>query len=598
MKPPSRKQPEVSEYLLADAIQHVKEAVLITTADLAPPGPRIVYVNEGFCRMTGYAREDVVGKTPRILQGPKTDRSELDRLRRQLYLGKPFDGELVNYRKDGSEYVIEWYVVPLRNADAEITHWMATQRDVTERKILEEQLRYQVLHDPLTGLPNRVLFMDRLEHALSLADRDPGLSAVLFVDLDEFKVVNDSLGHEAGDDLLVQVAERLQANLRSEDTIARFGGDEFGILLEGIPGPNYVTEVAERLIERLRETFTLAGRELAITSSIGVVLAASSRDTSRELVRKPDFAMYEVKREGKARFARELLRKADLAMYEAKREGKARYRLFDLGMNTRALNRLGLEGDLRRGLDREEFVVHYQPKVSLDTGKVLGLEALVRWEHPERGLVHPSEFIPVAEDTGMIIEIGRWVLKEACTQVRRWQARYPSDPPLSANVNLSASQFRQSDLAGDITEVLAETDLDPQSLELEITESVVMGDVQATLAILRALKSLGVRLAIDDFGTGYSSLAYLKRFPMDTLKIDGLFVAGLSESTEDEVIVAAMINLAQGLGLTVIPEKVETTEELQRLHEMGCRVAQGFYFSRPLPTESVGDLLRRNLLER
>jgi diguanylate cyclase (GGDEF)-like protein len=511
-------------------------------------------------------------------------------------LGEPFEGEIVNYRKDGSEYVIEWYVVPLRNTAGEITHWMASQRDATERKVLEEQLRYQSVHDPLTGLPNRVLFMERLEHALSLANRNPRLNAVLFVDLDDFKVVNDSLGHEAGDDLLAQVAERLRASLRSEDTVARFGGDEFGVLLEGVPSASYVTDVAERIVESLRETFIVKGRELTITCSIGIVLAASSRDPAKELMRKADIAMYKAKREGKERFAWELMRKADIAMYGAKGRGKARYQMFDPGMNAHALKRLGFESDLRRVLEREEFVVHYQPTVSLETGNVLGLEALVRWEHPERGLVPPSEFIPVAEDTGLIIDIGRWVLKEACVKVRGWQDRYPSEPPLRANVNLSATQFHQPDLADDIAEILEETHLDPQNLELEITESVVMEDARATLAILRALKSLGVGLAIDDFGTGYSSLAYLKRFPVDTLKIDRLFVAGLGESTEDEVMVAAMIGLAHGLGLIVVPEGVETVEQLQRLHEMGCDMAQGFYFSRPLSTDAVDAWLHRNLL--
>jgi EAL domain-containing protein (putative c-di-GMP-specific phosphodiesterase class I) len=315
-----------------------------------------------------------------------------------------------------------------------------------------------------------------------------------------------------------------------------------------------------------------------------------------ELMRKADIAMYKAKREGKERFAWELMRKADIAMYGAKGRGKARYQMFDPGTNTRALKRLGFESDLRRVLEREEFVVHYQPKVSLETGNVLGLEALVRWEHPERGLVPPSEFIPVAEDTGLIVDIGRWVLKEACVQVRRWQDRYPSTSPLRANVNLSARQFHQPDLARDISEILQETELEPQNLELEITETVVMEDARATLAILQTLKSLGVGLAIDDFGTGYSSLAYLKRFSVDTLKIDRLFVAGLGESTEDEVLVAAMIELVHGLDLTAVQEGVETIEQLQRLHEMGCDIAQGFYFSRPLPTEAIGALLHRNLL--
>ena len=597
MKPQRReKQHKEPAHLLTDAMRHAKESVLITTAELDPPGPEIVYVNEGFCRMTGYARAEVIGETPRILHGPKTDRAQLDRLRNQLSLEQPFDGETINYRKDGSEYVIEWYIVPLRDTAGRVTHWMAIQRDVTERKVLEEQLRYQVLHDPLTGLPNRVLFMERLEHALSLANRKPRLNAVLFADLDDFKVVNDSLGHEAGDDLLTQVAQRFRSNLRSEDTIARFGGDEFGILLEDVPTARHVDDAAERIVDSLRETFVVKGRELAITCSLGIVLAASSQEPPNELMRKADVAMYEAKREGKKRFAWDLMRKADIAMYGAKGGGKARYQMFDPGMNTRILKRFDLESDLKRGLERAEFVVYYQPKVSLKTGNILGLEALVRWEHPELGLVPPSEFIPVAENTGMIVDIGRWVLQETCVQVRRWQDSYTSESPLRANVNLSARQFRTPDLAGGIAEVLKETGLDPESLELELTETVVMEDAQATLGILETLKSLGVRLAIDDFGTGYSSLAYLKRFPVDTLKIDRLFIAGLDKNVEDEVIVAAMIELARGLGLTVVPEGVETLEQLRRLRKAGCDVAQGFYFSRPLPTEAVAALLRRNQL--
>ena len=597
MKPHRRKK-QVGEpaHLLTDAMWHAREAVLITTAKLDPPGPEIVYVNEGFCWMTGYARAEVIGETPRILQGPKTDRGQLDRLRHQLSLEQPFDGETVNYRKDGSEYVIEWYIVPLRDTAGEITHWMAIQRDVTERKVLEEQLRYQILHDSLTGLPNRVLFMERLEHALSLANRKPRLNAVLFADLDDFKVVNDSLGHEAGDDLLTQVAQRFQTNLRSEDTIARFGGDEFGILLEDVPTASHVADAAERIVDSLRETFVVKGRELIITCSLGIVLAASSQEQPNELMRKADVAMYKAKREGKKRFAWELIRKADMAMYGAKGGGKARYQMFDPGMNTRALKRFDFESDLKRGLERAEFVVYYQPKVSLKTGNILGLEALVRWEHPEIGLVPPSEFIPVAENTGMIVDIGLWVLQETCVQVRRWQDSYTSEPPLRASVNLSARQFHTPDLASGIGGVLKETGLDPECLELEITETVVMEDAQATLGVLETLKSLGVGLAIDDFGTGYSSLAYLKRFPVDTLKIDRLFIAGLDKSAEDEVIVTAMIGLAQGLGLTVIPEGIETLEQLRRLRKAGCDAAQGFYFSRPLPNEAMAALLRRNLL--
>lgn len=590
-------QPEELASLFVDAMQLVKEAVLITTAGLDPPGPQIVYANESFCRMTGYAREELIGKTPHILQGPKTDRPQLDRLRRQLYAGNPFDGEMVNYRKDGSEYVAECYIVPLRNDAGEITHWMASERDVTDRRVLEERLRYQALHDPLTNLPNRVLFMERLEHALSLATRERKLSAVLFVDLDDFKVVNDSLGHEAGDLLLMRVAECLRASLRSVDTVARFGGDEFGILLEGVEGASYVTVAADRIMERLRETFVLNERKLVISCSMGIVLAAPSQDLARDIPGKASLVAYEARQRDKAHFVREVLRKADLAMYEAKQKGKGRYQIFDPGMNTRAQNRLGLESLLRQSLERQDFVVHYQPIISLETGKVLSLEALVRWHHPERGLLAPSEFIPMAEETGLIVDLGWWVLEEACSQVQWWQEHYPSDPPLRVGVNLSASQFYEPDLVRGVAEVLARTDLAPQSLELEITENVAMENVQASLAILSNLKSLEIGLALDDFGAGNASLAYLRRFPMDTLKIDGLFIAGLDEGTKDEVIVAAIIEIAHGLGLTAIPERVETAAQLRWLREMGCDMVQGFYFSKPLPSEAVGSLLRRNLLE-
>ena len=600
MRPPTHKPSGDLAYLLSDAMHHVREALVITTAELDPPGPEIVYVNEAFCQMSGYTREELVGDTPRIMQGPKTSRSELDRLRHQLSLGKPYEGEIVNYRKDASEFVIEWYIVPLRDSSGEISHWMASLRDVTGRKVLEEKLRYQALHDPLTNLPNRVLFTDRLTHALSLAVRGRKLSAVLFMDLDEFKVVNDSMGHEAGDDLLIQVAERLRTGLRAEDTVARFGGDEFGILLEDVSGPGYVADVATRIIERLREPFILDGHELTITCSIGTVLAAPSQNLTSEIVRlrKGDLAMYEAKRTGNDRFAQEVLRKADLAMYEAKRRGKGRYQIFDPGMNTRAKYRRELESALKRSLERKEFVVYYQPVVSLKTGKVRELEALVRWNHPERGLMLPSDFIPVAGESDLIVDIGRWVLEEACSQVRRWQDRHPGDLPLQVDVNLSARQFHEPNLVQVVAEILAETDLDPQSLKLEITENVILENSQATSAVLEALKSLGIQLSIDDFGTGYSSLARLKHFPIDTLKVDGLFVADLDSNIEGEAIMAAMIGLAHALGLTVVAERVETAEQLQRLYKMSCDMVQGFHFSSPLSAATMETFLRRNQQER
>ncbi len=687
MKSSGRKHVEQPDRLIETAMRHVSEAVVITTTDLDLPGPKIVYVNEGFCRMTGYTAEEVIGKTPRIFQGPRTDRAELDRLRYHLSRGEPFDdGEVTNYRKDGSEYVLNWHIVPLRDEAGEITHWMAIQQDmteprraqkalqesearyrtvvgnapvvlfaldgegvftlsegkglralglkpgevvgrsifevyrdvpeilehvrralggeeisatvqvgplafegfygplrdedggvlgvigvaadVTERQRAQERLHHQALHDPLTDLPNRTLFMDRLEHALSLATRHLRLVAVLFVDLDDFKVVNDSLGHEAGDTLLIAVAERLRSRLRPEATVARLGGDEFAIMIENIMVVSDASRVAQRIIEGLREPFIVEGRQISISPSIGIVAAASSRDRPKDL-----------------------LRKADIAMYEAKAKGKARYEVFDPTMNAQALERLEVENDLRRAIGRGELRVHYQPKVLVSTGEIVGTEALVRWEHPERGLLSPAEFIPIAEETDLIVRIGRWVLAEACRQTREWQELYPSDPPLVVCVNVSGRQLLHPELVDDVGRVLQETGLEPGSLYLEITEGSLIEDELSTLATFRELKRLGVKLILDDFGTGYSSLSYLKRLPADFLKIDRSFVEGLGKDPKDEGIVSAVINLARVLGMEEIAEGVETAEQAAHLRKLGCRFAQGYLFSKPLPAEATGMLL-------
>ncbi len=568
VEPPSLKRDERLARVIDAAIDHVDEAVLITTTGLDLPGPEIVYVNDGFCRMTGYAAEEVLGKTPRILQGPKTDRAELDRLRRCLSQGRTFyGGEIINYRKDGSEYVLAWYIVPMVDEAGEITHWMANQRDVTERRALEDQLRHQALHDPLTGLPNRVLLMDRLEHALERADRREGRVAVLFMDLDDFKVVNDSLGHEAGDRLLVALAGRLEGSLRLEDTLARFGGDEFVVLIEDASDVSRATGVADRIVEALRKPFVVEGREVFATLSMGIVLADSSRE-------RPE----------------DLLRKADIAMYRAKEKDKAGYAVFEPSMNARVVERMESEGDLRRALRLGEFTVHYQPKVLLETGAIVGVEALARWEHPERGLVPPAGFIAQAEESGLIVPIGRWVLEEACRQAREWQTLHPIDPPLEVCVNISGRQFRYPGLVQDVARVLQETRLEPESLDLEITENVLIESAQNGLPVER-LRRLGTKVIIDDFGTGYSSLSYLKRMPADLLKIDRSFVEGLGSDPKDEGIVSSVIDLARVLGMETIAEGVESVEQAERLRELGCRFAQGYLFSKPMAAEEMGELL-------
>jgi diguanylate cyclase (GGDEF)-like protein len=436
-----------------------------------------------------------------------------------------------------------------------------------ERRTFQEQLWHQAFHDPLTGLPNRALLRDRLEQALSRADRHSRPVGVVFLDLDNFKLVNDSLGHEHGDALLREVAQRLRHCLRAGDTAARLGGDEFTMLLEDIRDIDEARSIAERVVATLRIPVMVNAQEVFPTASVGIAISSPHRTT-----------------------ADAILRDADLAMYQAKAAGKDRYATFDQSMHDDASRRLALEADLRRALERDEMRVYYQPIVSLRDRAVVEYEALVRWQHPERGLVSPSEFIPVAEDNGLIVQIGGWVLEQACRQANCWKsdARRRLAPVVS--VNLSARQFQDPGLLEVVRGALATSRLDPNRLKLEITESTVMRDAEAAAATLRELKSLGVQLAIDDFGTGYSSLGYLKRFPLDTLKIDRSFVSGLGHDAQDTAIVRSVLALAKSLGLTVTAEGIETTTQHAQLAQMECDRGQGYLFARPLPPEALEEL--------
>src|ERR671916_325710 len=435
----------------------------------------------------------------------------------------------------------------------------------------------QALHDPLTGLPNRTLFMNRLEHALTRGSRHESRVAVLFMDLDNFKFVNDSLGHEAGDRLLVAVSNRVQPRLRSEDTIARLGGDEFAILIEDVKYTSEPAYVADRIVEELQAPFTLSGQPVVITPSIGIAIGDSRQDPPEHL-----------------------LREADLAMYRAKEDGKARHRVFDPIMEYETRERLRLENDLRRALQRDEFRVLYQPVVHLQTSRIVGMEALVRWEHPERGIILPDEFVPLAEEIGLIIPIGRWVLREACRQAHNWHKHYHAESrsPLSMSVNLSTRQLHDSDVVEDVEGLLLETGLDPKDLILEITESAVVGAEEHRIGTLRRLQVLGVRFALDDFGTGYSSLSYLKRLPVSLLKIDRSFVERIGQDAEDEVLVSGIVYVASALGLSVVAEGVETPQQLAQVKVLGCDLGQGRYFSEPLSSEAAGELLATYVRKR
>lgn len=443
------------------------------------------------------------------------------------------------------------------------------QRDIAERRRAEEQLLHNALHDGLTGLPNQALFMDRLGLALERAKRRKDyLFAVLFLDLDRFKVINDSLGHIVGNQLLIAISRRLETFLRSVDTVARLGGDEFTILLEDIEDTSTAIHIAERIQKELALPFNVNELEVFTSVSIGIALSSQS------------YAQPE-----------HLLRDADIAMYRAKALGKARYEVFDTDMHNRAVLLLQLETDLRRAITREEFLIHYQPIVSLVTGSIVGFEALVRWNHPKRGLISPIEFIPVAEEAGMIVMIGQWVLREACSQMHKWHTQFPTTPPLTISVNLSGKQIMQLELLQQINFVLQETGLDASSLKLELTESVLIDNTESATAMLSQLRALNIELHMDDFGTGYSSLSYLHRFPISTLKIDRSFISNIGIGGENLEIVRAIVALAHSLNMNVTAEGVETLEQLALLRGMQCNRGQGYFFSRPLDSLAVEELL-------
>jgi diguanylate cyclase (GGDEF)-like protein/PAS domain S-box-containing protein len=477
----------------------------------------------------------------------------------------------IEYRMKHQNGTYLWMMsrgLAIRDKEGRPTRMAGSQTDINEGKVT----------DALTGLPNRLLFMDRLERALKRSKKKKSeLFALLFLDLDRFKVVNDSLGHMIGDQLLLGIGRRLEKCLRTTDTVSRYedkhllarlGGDEFTILLEDIRGVNDATLVAERLIKELMRPFDLSGHEIVVSTSIGISISTTGYEN-----------------------AADILRDADTAMYRAKTQGKARYEIFDPTMRDHAVARMQLETDLRRAVENQEFRTFYQAIVSLTDWKIFGFEALVRWQHPTRGLVSPAEFIPLAEETGLILWLGRWVLHQACSQMARWKTQFQGSAPEIVSVNLSARQCAQPDLVDQLAQVLRETGLDAHQLKLEMTESLVMQNVETASAMLKEMKALGVLLGIDDFGTGYSSLSYLSRFPIDTLKVDSSFVSRIGEDKENLEIVRTIITLAHNLRMDVIAEGVETAEQLSQLRDLGCEYGQGYYFSRPVPAEEANHLI-------
>ncbi len=556
-----RKKIEQNLTLSRLVIENANEAIVITDLD-----GNIVEVNEAYERIVGFTRDEVIGRNPKITKSGRHDAAFYKKMWHDITTTGRWEGEIWDRRKSGEIFPKWLSITTVFDEAGKASHYVAIFADITTKKQTEEQLEKLAYYDPLTELPNRMYFHEQLRKTISISGRREDKTAVLFLDLDRFKYVNDTLGHSAGDALLVKVAERLQWLTRESDTVSRLGGDEFTIILRGLDRTDQVASIAQNVVDALAQPFEVVGAVVHIGASVGVSVFpddGSDADT--------------------------LIKNADLAMYQAKERGKNCYNFYSLDMQDKLNQRLLLEEELRQAIEREEFVVYYQPKVDIATGRVTGMEALVRWFKPDGTMVSPSEFIPVAEETGLIVPMGKWILGKACQQTAQWNQRYGLS--LKVAVNLSARQFQDEDVITMVDTVSRDAGLKHHLLELEITESMVMGSVDESIATMEKLRGLGVSLAIDDFGTGYSSLNYLKRFPINTLKIDQSFIRDLHESSEDASIVRAIISMAHSLELSVVAEGVETAAQLAFLHQHACETAQGFYLHRPLCSDDFEKLV-------
>lgn len=547
---------------LTHGIENSASAVLITDVHGS-----IEYVNKKFTQLTGYSPEEAIGKNPRILKSDVTRREVFDNLWKTILSGEEWRGELLNRRRNGEVYWSIASISPLHNEHGEITHFIANVEDINDRKNAEATIERLAYYDPLTDLPNRRMLQDRLDLALRRSRRQASGAALLYLDLDSFKHINDSLGHPAGDKLLREMASRFTKTLRDDDVVCRLGGDEFAVVLHDIRHDQDVVPIAQKLLDVAAEPLQLEGREVVVTSSVGIALFPKDGTDSKVL--------------GKH---------ADIALYHAKEEGKNTFRFFSEELNNSLRDRIAMEHGLRHVLDRGELELHYQPKVSVATGQVIGVEALLRWNSPEFGLVSPMRFIPLAEETRQIIPIGEWVLRTACHQQLLWQQQ---GLQLSMAVNLSAVQFKSSSLIDRIAAIIDETGIQPEHLELELTESALVDKPGDVVQVLEQLRSLGCGISIDDFGTGYSSLSYLKNFPVTVLKIDRSFVRDLAHDSGDRAIAQSVVSLATNLDMQTVAEGVEELEQLEILKQIGCTYIQGFIHSRPVPADQIPAVVRR-----
>lgn len=527
---------------------------------------RLIYVSPAYEKIWGRGSDALYANPEEWLKYVHpADRARVSAARKKAVFGC-YNEEFRILWPDGSIRWLYERAFPVRDGDGDVVRIAGITEDVSERKRAEERLTYLAQYDHLSGLPNRALFLDRLGQAQAQAQRESWVTAVVLIDLDRFKVINDTLGHAAGDKLVVAVAQRLARAIRSGDTVSRLGGDEFALILQNLSKPRDAATVSQKVLETLAAPFEVEGHEIFVTASIGITLFPSDGET-----------------------AEELLKNADSAMYRAKHQGRNNFQFYTAEMNARSGEVLRLENNLRRALERREFMLYFQPKADLSSGRVVGVEALLRWQHAELGMVSPEKFIPLMEETGLIVPTGEWVLQAACNQLRAW--RESGVPGIPISINVSGRQFQERDLVSSITGIIRSSGVDPRLVELEITESSLMSSPDDAIQVLKALKSFGVQISVDDFGTGYSSLAYLKRFPIDALKIDRSFVQDITRDRDDAAIVTAVVNLAHSLNLTVVAEGVETEEQLSFLIANDCDQMQGFLLAAPLPGPACTELV-------
>ncbi|WP_319760470.1 EAL domain-containing protein [Maridesulfovibrio sp.] len=551
--------------LAAEIFKHSSEGVTITDSKNT-----IIYVNQAFTTITGYSQEEAIGQSPSLLKSDRHDSSFYGLIWSAIKNTGSWEGEIWNRRKNG-ELFPEWLSIStITSTTGEIKHYIAVFRDISEAKAKQKQIQHQAYHDALTGLPNRELLIDRLRKAIISSKNNNKYLALLFIDIDNFKNINDSFGYVVGDNLLKKVAARIKGFINKIDTVARPGGDEFVIMLKEVKEKHDVVIMANSIIKLFSRAFTIKSQPVTLTPSIGIAVYPDDGDTAHELVRN-----------------------ADTAMFKAKQEGRNSYHLFTAGLTALARKRISLENELRKTVWEKNLTVFYQPKVSLLTDKIIGMEALVRWIKPDGRIISPAEFIPLAEETGLIIPIGEQVLETACLDTIALNKRFNTN--LKVSVNLSLRQFKQKNLLQTILDIITKTSIDPSCLDLEITESTVMDDIEQTKKTLDKLADSGITLSIDDFGTGYSSMAHLKNLPMHVLKIDQSFVSGLPHNTSDKKIVKAIISLAKSFDLSTVAEGIETYEQCTYMKELGCDIMQGFYYSPPVPIDKFSTLLSDSL---